>query len=114
MLTTSLAAGYRARSRKAARLELVLERPTTVDDKERPPMVVAFEWVGKITGIGLEMVLPGILGHWLDERWGTGFLALVGFALGLTVAIWHLLRITGNENRPRDDRPNSKKSDGPP
>lgn len=61
---------------------------------DRPPLIVAAEWVGKITGVALEMVLPGLLGTWLDRRWGTGFLALVGFGLGITVAIWHLLRIT--------------------
>ena len=34
-------------------------------------MALAMEWVAKITTVGLEMVLPGIGGHYLDERLGT-------------------------------------------
>jgi hypothetical protein len=34
----------------------------------------------------------------LDERWGTGFLALAGFALGISAAIWHLLVMTKASN----------------
>lgn len=58
------------------------------------PFAVAMEWVAKITTVALEMVLPGILGSWLDQKWGTGFLALVGFGLGVSVAIWHLIVMT--------------------
>jgi hypothetical protein len=68
-------------------------------------MALAIEWVSKITTVALEMVLPGLLGTWLDKRWGTSFLALAGFALGITVAIWHLLKMTssGNQKRPPGD-----------
>jgi hypothetical protein len=76
------------------------------------------EWVSQITTVVAVMVLPGLAGQWLDDRWGTGFLALVGFALGLTVGIWHLITMTrprgrgtptirlGSENG-TDDPPNS-------
>jgi hypothetical protein len=37
------------------------------------------------------MVLPGLGGQWLDGRWGTRFLALLGFALGLFGGIAYLL-----------------------
>ncbi len=84
--------------------------PTTVAEQdERPPLVVALEWVSKITAVAIEMVLPGIIGTWLDRRWGTKFIALAGFALGLTVAIWHLLILTGTENAKRSKRPDSEK-----
>ena len=52
------------------------------------------EWVSQITTVVAEMVLPGLAGVWLDHRWGTKFLALAGFALGLTVGIWHLIAMT--------------------
>lgn len=42
----------------------------------------------------MEIVLPGLLGGWLDRRWGTKFLALVGFGLGLVCGIQHLLVMT--------------------
>ena len=65
------------------------------------PMALAVEWVAKITTVALEMVLPGVAGQWLDRRWGTGFLGLAGFALGLVVGMWHLLRMLPKvSNRP--------------
>ncbi len=66
---------------------------------ERPPVVVAIEWVSRITTVALEMVLPGLAGHWLDQRWGTSYLTLVGFAFGLTAGIWHLLSMAGQYKR---------------
>ena len=72
--------------------------------REQHPMALAIEWVSKITTIALEMVLPGLLGTWLDKRWGTSFLALAGFALGITVAIWHLLKMTNSGNKKRPPR----------
>lgn len=75
------------------------------------PMGVAMQWVARIVAAGLMMVLPGLAGQWLDrklgldERLGTGFLVLVGFALGITFSIWYLIAITKpNNNEPQDKR----------
>jgi hypothetical protein len=62
-------------------------------------MALAIGWVSKITTVALEMVIPGLIGTWLDKRWGTQFLALAGFALGITVSIWHLLKMTSSGNK---------------
>lgn len=72
---------------------------------KRHPMALAVEWVAKITTVSLEMVIPGLIGTWLDKRWGTSFLALVGFGIGLTVALWHLLQMASppKSRPPRDD-----------
>lgn len=45
--------------------------------------------------VSLEMVLPGLLGYWVDQRLGTvvAFM-LVGFALGMTAAVVHLIHLT--------------------
>ena len=51
-------------------------------------------WISRLTTVTMEIVLPGLLGHWLDRRWGTGFLARVGFGLGLVCGMQHLLRMT--------------------
>ena len=59
----------------------------------RPPIAVAMEWVSRVLAISLEMVLPGLFGQWLDGKLGTQFLVLVGFALGISLAIWHLTRL---------------------
>ena len=72
-------------------------------------MAQAAEWVSRITAIALEMVLPGILGTWLDQRWNTGFLGLIGFALGVTLGTWHLIWMTRTpskkDDHSSDDRP---------
>ena len=67
-------------------------------------MVVAMWWVEQITAISLEMVLPAVLGHWLDGRFGTEpWLVVVGALLGFAAAMTHLLsmarRGTGRTGR---------------
>lgn len=58
-------------------------------------MAEAMAWVSRITTVSLEMVLPGLAGFWLDRQFGTRFLlTLLGFALGMTVGMWHLLAMT--------------------
>jgi hypothetical protein len=69
-------------------------------------MAQAMEWASRITTVALEMVLPGLAGLWLDARWDLRFLGPSGFALGMAVGIWHLLRMTAaaDERRGKDDR----------
>jgi hypothetical protein len=55
---------------------------------------VAFEWVGRILAVVVEMIVPGLVGRYLDDRWGPGFLALIGFGGGLCLGIWHLIVMT--------------------
>ena len=76
--------------------------------ESRPPLAIASEWVARITAVSLEMVVPGLAGLWLDERWGTRFIGLLGFGLGVAVGIWHLLVLTrpALTGRNHDGRPN--------
>lgn len=65
----------------------------------RPPLVVAAEWTSRITGISLEMVLPGIAGfgigyYVLGSMIWAIVLLMLGVALGMTVGIIHLARLT--------------------
>ena len=49
--------------------------------------------------VALEMVLPGLAGYWLDQQIGTKVvLMLVGFALGGTAAVVHLIHLVRSEN----------------
>ena len=44
--------------------------------------------------VALSMSLPGLVGHWLDEWLGTGFVLLIlGVLLGFATAFWQLLNI---------------------
>jgi hypothetical protein len=67
----------------------------------RPPLAVALEWVSRITAVAGAMVLPGLLGYWVDHKLGTGFLAPAGFVIGVVGGIWSLLALTGAVGKPR-------------
>ena len=56
------------------------------------------EWAYRIFAVVVVMVGPGLAGNWLDQRWGTGFLALAGFALGLTTGIAYLITMTRSKS----------------
>jgi F0F1-type ATP synthase assembly protein I len=62
---------------------------------DRSAMAKAYHWATRIMVVSLEMVLPGLLGYWIDQRLGTvvAFM-LVGFALGVTAAVVHLIHLT--------------------
>lgn len=51
----------------------------------------AFNWVGRVIAVAVEMVLPGLAGHWLDRTWGWTFLAPLGFVLGVVMGVTHLI-----------------------
>lgn len=68
------------------------DQPEAPDD--RSAMAVAFEWSATIMTISLEMVVPGLLGYWLDQRLGTRVLfLLLGFAVGGVLASLALMKI---------------------
>ena len=77
----------------------------TIPSDDRSPAAIAYQWASRIMVVSLEMVLPGIAGHWLDLWLGTKVLFLfVGFALGTTAATKHLIQMMRSEkNRPVDD-----------
>lgn len=52
------------------------------------------QWVSKITTVALEMVVPALIGMWLDQKLGTLFLGLLGIILGVPLGIWHLMKMT--------------------
>jgi cyanate permease len=80
------------------------------NEQSRHPYAVAMAWVSRITTVALEMVLPGLVGIWLDRRWGTSpWITLLGFGLGMTLAIWHLIQMTrGSNSKGGSQRPPPK------
>lgn len=67
------------------------------------PLGDAFAWAGRIMAIGLIMVLPGVGGGWLDNRFETGWWEPTGFAIGFATGLLSLIRIAGiaNQSPPR-------------
>lgn len=68
--------------------------PVNSSSNEPSPVSEAMVWVSRILAVAAMMVLPGLAGQWLDKRWGTGFLGLVGFAFGMVSGIAYLLTMT--------------------
>ena len=62
---------------------------------DRSPLAKAYQWSARIMVVALEMVLPGLVGLWIDRQIGSVFVfLLIGLALGCTGGIWHLIRMT--------------------
>jgi len=60
------------------------------------------------------MVLPGLGGQWLDDRWGCRpLLTFLGFAFGLSAGIWHLTLLTKSPalNKAKKGSPDDGSSD---
>ncbi|MCI0335447.1 MAG: AtpZ/AtpI family protein [Planctomycetes bacterium] len=74
----------------------------TTPSDDRSPVAIAYQWASRIMVVALEMVLPGLAGHWLDEQLGTVVLfLLIGLAVGCTAAIFHLIQMTRSDKRPK-------------
>ena len=61
--------------------------------------------------VSLEMVVPGILGHLVDRWLGSKVVfTLIGFSVGLTTGMFHLLRMTRQppDDQANDDQANSE------
>jgi F0F1-type ATP synthase assembly protein I len=55
------------------------------------------------------MVLPGLAGTWLDDRWGTRpAFTIIGFLLGMVGGIGHLLWMTAAANKKTQKRRRDK------
>jgi F0F1-type ATP synthase assembly protein I len=67
---------------------------TDPNRKETPPMVLAAQWLARTTTVASEMALCGFIGYWLDRRFGTEYLMVVGALLGVSLGLWHLIRMT--------------------
>jgi hypothetical protein len=74
--------------------------PVTTPPDDRSPIARAYAWATRIMVAALTMVLPGLAGHWLDERLGTVVLFLLaGLGLGCTAATFQLMQIIRSENQ---------------
>ena len=65
------------------------------------PIGDALAWAARIMAIGIVMFVPGVIGTWLDKRYGLGLLGPAGFVLGLTASLIWLVKIGGNSKNRR-------------
>lgn len=74
---------------------------------DRSPLALAVAQSTRVTAIALEMVIPGLIGLWIDWRLGTVAVFLgLGMALGMAAGILHLIHL-GTEYQ-RDRTPDEK------
>ncbi|MCU0960772.1 MAG: AtpZ/AtpI family protein [Pirellulaceae bacterium] len=62
---------------------------------DRAPWVRAYDWAARGITVAGSMVVPGLIGYYLDTRWGTRpWIMMVGFAAGVALGIVQLVRMT--------------------
>lgn len=78
---------------------------------DRSPFALAYQWSARITSISLELVVPVLIGYWLDHRLHVLPLFLIlGAILGFVTATLSLVRLT---KPPRPRRPPERERDEP-
>jgi ATP synthase protein I len=66
---------------------------------DRSPYAKAMGWTSRITSISMEMVVPALIGYWLDRRWETHHLLLIlGVMLGFVTTMSSLMQIARGAN----------------
>lgn len=64
-------------------------------DAEARNVSSAMDIVSKVAAAVFMMVVPGVIGQKLDQRWDTGYLALLGFLFGNLFGFYYLITISG-------------------
>lgn len=60
--------------------------------------ITAMRWVSNITTISIEMVVPSLIGLYIDKKLDTQVLfMLIGLVIGNIYALWHLLKLVKNQ-----------------
>lgn len=69
-------------------------------EDDRSPTAKAFSKVSQITSISLMMIIPAIIGYFVDQRLQTLILfTAIGLIVGMSAAIWQLVKFVAMENR---------------
>jgi len=73
---------------------------------DRSAFAKATHWSSRIMTVALEMSVPGLVGYWLDKRFGTKFILLIaGVLLGCAAASWQLSKIAKEASTTRPEGP---------
>jgi len=73
------------------------DRNTPKDD-DRSPMARAVGKASEVTTIAFMMVLPVLLGYWLDVALSTlPLFAIIGLVLGMSCGIWQLIKLVNRQ-----------------
>jgi F0F1-type ATP synthase assembly protein I len=82
---------------------------------DRAAFARAMELATLVTTIGLEMVVPSAIGYWLDQRLGSKpAFTVLGVVLGMTVGIWHAIRLGAELAGKSGNRGDREEEESPP
>lgn len=82
------------------------------ESDSRSSLSTGVEWGSRVTGIGLEFVVPAALGHGLDRWLGTKpWFVVLGAILGMALGMLHVFRLPAE--LARDARRRGGEDDGP-
>jgi F0F1-type ATP synthase assembly protein I len=72
-------------------------------EDDRSPTAKALSKVSHITSISLMMIIPAIIGYFVDQRLGTLILfTVIGLAIGMSASIWQLVKFVAFEDQQAD------------
>ena len=77
-----------------------MENGDASKEDDRSPLAIGYAWAARVMAIGFEVVLPILLGVWIDYLLGTVVLFMfLGLLLGGFVGFTQLLKIVRELNR---------------
>jgi F0F1-type ATP synthase assembly protein I len=72
----------------------MIEDPKGNEDGKNLFYADLYQWSARISGIAFGMVIPPIIGIWLDQYCGTGALfVILGAIFGMVGGFWQLIKI---------------------
>jgi F0F1-type ATP synthase assembly protein I len=80
-----------------------MDRPP---EDDRSVVAIAMAWASRIIALSASMVVPALIGAWIDQQLNTKVVfLLLGFALGISAAVVQLTRIVKESNSKSQSRP---------
>lgn len=70
------------------------------DDDGRSSEAAGYYWASRITSIGMETVVPALLGFWADSQWNCSpWATLGGMCLGFALMLFELVQLAQKQAR---------------
>jgi F0F1-type ATP synthase assembly protein I len=81
-----------------------MDRPP---EDDRSTVAIAMAWASRIIALSASMVVPALIGAWIDQQLNTKVVfLLLGMALGIAAAVVQLMRIVKESNSQSQSRSN--------
>lgn len=80
---------------------------------DRSPLALGMVWTSRVTTVSLEMVLPCVVGYWIDRHVldTQVVFTLLGAVFGLVGGMWHLIRMAQPPAAERQQQQQEKSSE---